>query len=35
MSMTPGKHKVVLQSGDDMHRTIEGLCQTITVNVVP
>ena len=35
MSMTPGKHKVVLQSGDDMHRTIDGLCETITVNVVP
>ena len=35
MSMTPGPHKVVLQSGDDMHRTIEGLCETINVTVAP
>lgn len=34
MQMKPGQHKLVLQSGDDMHRTIEGLCETITVNVV-
>ena len=35
MSMTPGPHKLVLQSGDDMHRTIEGLCETINVTVAP
>jgi hypothetical protein len=35
MSMTPGPHKVVLQAGDDMHRTIEGLCETINVTVAP
>jgi Domain of unknown function (DUF4399) len=35
MSMTPGKHKVALQAGDDMHRTIEGLCQIINVTVAP
>ena len=34
MQLTPGTHKLTLQLGDDMHRTIEGLCQTITVNVV-
>jgi hypothetical protein len=34
MQFKPGQHKLVLQSGDDMHRTIEGLCETITVNVV-
>ena len=34
MQLKPGQHKLVLQSGDDMHRTIEGLCETITVNVV-
>jgi hypothetical protein len=35
MSLTPGQHKLVVQAGDDMHRTIAGLCETITVNVVP
>jgi len=34
MQLTPGQHKLTLQLGDDQHRTIEGLCQTITVNVV-
>jgi len=33
MQLTPGKHRLTLQLGDDQHRTIEGLCQTITVNV--
>ena len=31
--LTPGKHRLTVQAGDDQHRTIEGLCQTITVNV--
>jgi hypothetical protein len=35
MSMTPGRHRVALQAGDDMHRTIEGLCQVINVTVAP
>ena len=35
MSMTPGAHRVALQAGDDMHRTIEGLCQIIKVTVAP
>jgi hypothetical protein len=35
MSMTPGTHRVALQAGDDMHRTIEGLCQIINVTVAP
>lgn len=35
MSLPPGPHKLVLQSGDDMHRTIEGLCETINVTVTP
>ena len=34
MQLKPGQHKLVVQSGDDMHRTIEGLCEVITVNVV-
>jgi hypothetical protein len=34
MQLKPGQHKLVLQSGDDLHRTISGLCETITVTVV-
>jgi hypothetical protein len=33
MQLPPGQHRLTLQVGDDMHRTIEGLCTTITVNV--
>ena len=33
MQLEPGTHKLTLQLGDDLHRTIEGFCQTITVNV--
>jgi len=33
MQMPAGTHKLTLQLGDDKHTTIEGLCQTITVNV--
>lgn len=35
MSLPPGPHKLVLQSGDDMHRTVAGFCETINVTVVP
>lgn len=35
MQLPPGQHKLTLQLGDDQHKTIEGLCQTITVNVTP
>ncbi len=31
--LTPGKHKLSLQLGDDLHNTVKGLCSTITVNV--
>jgi hypothetical protein len=31
--LTPGKHKLALQLGDDLHNTMPGACQTITVNV--
>jgi hypothetical protein len=34
MQLGPGQHKLALQLGDDTHTTIEGLCSTITVNVV-
>jgi hypothetical protein len=33
MQLTPGKHKLTLQLGDDLHNTVKGLCSTITVNV--
>jgi hypothetical protein len=35
MQLTPGKHKFALQAGDDQHRTIDSLCQAITIEVVP
>ena len=31
--LTPGKHKLALQLGDDLHNTIPNTCQTITVTV--
>jgi hypothetical protein len=31
--LTPGKHKLALQLGDDLHATIPGTCQEITVTV--
>src|SRR5207247_4657119 len=31
--LTPGKHKLSLQLGDDLHNTLPGACQVITVNV--
>ena len=31
--LTPGTHKLSLQLGDDLHNTIPGACQTITVTV--
>jgi hypothetical protein len=33
MQLPPGQHKLSLQLGDDLHNTMEGLCQTITINV--
>jgi hypothetical protein len=31
--LTPGKHKLALQLGDDLHNTLPGTCAVITVNV--
>jgi hypothetical protein len=31
--LTPGKHKLSLQMGDDLHNTLPKLCQTITITV--
>jgi hypothetical protein len=33
MQLPPGQHRLTVQVGDDLHRTIEGLCSTISVNV--
>jgi Domain of unknown function (DUF4399)/Family of unknown function (DUF6130) len=33
MQLTPGRHKLALQLGDDLHNTVKGLCSTITVTV--
>jgi hypothetical protein len=33
MQMPTGSHRLTLQIGDDLHRTIGNLCTTITVNV--
>lgn len=33
MQLPPGSHRLALQIGDDLHRTIEGLCSTINVTV--
>ena len=31
--LTPGKHKLALQLGDDLHNTMPGTCQVINVTV--
>lgn len=33
MQLAPGKHRLAVQAGDDEHRTIEGLCETISITV--
>ena len=35
MSMEPGPHKFSLQVGDDQHKAVANLCETITVTVAP
>jgi hypothetical protein len=31
--LTPGKHKLAVQLGDDLHNTMPGACQVITITV--
>ncbi|MGH9140624.1 MAG: DUF4399 domain-containing protein [Vicinamibacterales bacterium] len=31
--LTPGKHKLALQLGDDLHNTLAGACQVINITV--
>jgi hypothetical protein len=33
MQLTPGRHRLALQLGDDLHHTLPGACQMITVTV--
>jgi hypothetical protein len=33
MQLKPGPHRLAVQAGDDMHRTISGMCEVISVNV--
>ena len=33
MQLTPGRHRLALQLGDDLHNTMPGACQMITVTV--
>jgi hypothetical protein len=33
LQLTPGRHTLSLQIGDDKHVTLPGLCSQITVNV--
>lgn len=34
MSLAPGAHRLAVQAGDDMHRTLPGMCEVINVTVV-
>ena len=31
--LEPGQHKLTLQLGDDLHRTVDSLCETINITV--
>lgn len=33
MQFKPGPHKIVVQAGDDLHTTMTGLCETISITV--
>lgn len=33
MQLPPGMHKLTLQLGDDLHRAVDNLCTSISVNV--
>ncbi len=33
MQLTPGRHRLALQIGDDLHNTVAGFCTTIAVTV--
>jgi hypothetical protein len=31
--LEPGPHKLTLQLGDDLHRTVDSMCETINITV--
>jgi len=33
MALNPGPHKMSVEVGDDLHRAVEGMCQTINITV--
>ena len=33
MQLTPGRHRLALQLGDDLHNTMPGTCQVINITV--
>ncbi len=33
MALNPGPHKMAVEVGDDLHRAVEGMCQTINITV--
>ncbi len=33
MSLAAGQHRLAVQAGDDMHRTLPGMCEVISVTV--
>ncbi len=35
MALAPGPHRLAVQAGDDMHRTLPGMCEVINVTVAP
>jgi hypothetical protein len=35
MPLPPGEYRLTVQAGDDEHRTLEGLCETIEITVEP
>ncbi len=35
MSLAAGQHRLAVQAGDDMHRTLPGMCEVISVTVAP
>jgi len=35
MQLTPGSHTFALQTGNDLHQTVTGLCETLTLTVEP
>ncbi len=35
MQLTPGPHTFALQTGNDLHQTVAGLCETLSITVEP